>query len=90
LLTVISNDRHMPRTILGSGCYLASFTNCHQGIKFTCHSSHINKFETNDLENFLKIHRMEIIWTFIGNTVEWILIIHNNCIFPYYMDIQVQ
>jgi hypothetical protein len=38
----------------------------------------------------LKIHRMEIIWTFIGNTVEWILIIHNNCIFPYYMDIQVQ
>jgi hypothetical protein len=23
------------------------------------------------------------VWTFVGN-IEWILIIHNNCIFPYY------
>jgi hypothetical protein len=29
-------------------------------------------------------HRMEIVRTFSGNTVEWILIIHNNGIFPYY------
>ena len=26
---------------------------------------------------------MDIVWIFIGN-VEWILIIHNNCIFPQY------
>jgi hypothetical protein len=35
---------------------------------------------------------MKIVWTFIGH-IEWILNIHNNCIFPYYgysMEIVIQ